>query len=51
MWQPIVYKLQRQSESERLAQAEKYIKELKKAVVELEKRVKELETKNDKETI
>lgn len=51
MWQPIVDKLQRQSESERLAQAEKYIKELKEVIVELEARITELETKNDKETI
>lgn len=47
MWQPIVDKLQRQSESERLAQAEKYIKELKEVIVELGERVEKLETKNE----
>ena len=47
MWQPIVDKLQGQSESERLAQAEKYIKELKEVIVELGERVKELEAKNE----
>lgn len=48
MWQPIVDKLQRQSESERLKQAEDRIFALKETIVELEKRVKELEKKDDK---
>ena len=51
MWQPIVDKLQRQSESERLERAEDYISQLKEVVIELKERVEELETKNDKETI
>lgn len=49
MWQPNFDKIQRQYETERLEQAEKYILYLKETITELEKRVKELEKKNDKE--
>ena len=48
MWRPLVDKLQRQSERERLEQAEKYIRTLKETVAGLEERVEELEKKNDK---
>lgn len=51
MWQPMVDKMQRQSESERLEQAEKYILYLKETIADLKERVEELETKYDKETI
>lgn len=47
MWQPVLDKLQRQSESERLKQAEDCIFALKETIVELEKRIKELEKKNE----
>ena len=51
MWQPTVDKMQRQSETERLEQAEKYILYLKETIVELKERIEKLEKKNDKETI
>lgn len=47
MWQPVLDKMQRQSESERLKQAEDRIFALKETIVELEKRIKELEKKNE----
>lgn len=47
MWQPDVDKLQRQSESERLEQAEKNIRELKDIIVEMQKRIEELEKKHE----
>ena len=51
MWQPIVDKLQRQSESERIKQLENAVRAQKKDIVDLKEHVKELEKKYDKETI
>lgn len=49
MWQPDVDKLQRQSEIERLEQAEKYILYLKQTIADMKKRIEKLENKqNDK---
>ena len=48
MWQPVIDKMKRQSETERLEQAEKYILSLKETVADLEKRIEKLEKKNDK---
>ena len=45
MWQPMVDKLQRQSESERLKKAEDNINALKETIADLKERVKELEKK------
>lgn len=45
MWQPIVDKLQRKSESERLEQAENDIQLLKEIVAWLQKRIEKLEKK------
>lgn len=47
MWQPDVDKLQRQSESERLKEAEDNIKNLTEIVAWLQKRIEELEKKNE----
>lgn len=51
MWQPDLDKLRRQSESERLEQAEKNIRSLTEIVNELKECVEEMEKKYDKETI
>lgn len=48
MWKPDIDKLQRQDESERLEQAEKYILYLKDTIAELKERIEKLEKKNDK---
>lgn len=48
MWQPDVDKLQRQSEIERLEQAEDNIQLLKEIVAWLQERIEKLEKKNDK---
>lgn len=51
MWQPIVDKLQRQDESERLKKAEDNIRSLTEIVNELKECMEEMEKKYDKETI
>ena len=48
MWQPMVDKMQRKSESERLERAEDYISQLKETIIDLKERVEELEKANDK---
>lgn len=45
MWQPMVDKMQRKSESERLKKAEDNIRALKEIVFGLEERIAELEKK------
>lgn len=48
MWQPVVDKMKRQNESERIKQAENDIQTLKGTIAWLQKRIEELEKKNDK---
>ena len=49
MWTPVIDKIKSLSETERLEQAEKYIRTLKDTVAGLEKRIEKLEKKeNDK---